>query len=232
MADLGTLFTCFTGKKVQILTSLRGYGSPRRSEYLPNLWGGSETSHQRESAQKLIAAEKLIQDSIGNVLDPLLKIIAVEYIDHAWSRRWWKGFASIVSLKALVMEVDTIKETLDAIKENQSKMQREMKASFSDLDHNMASLTTAITFLCACSGTERQRGGDKAHRQHWGVTRNTYTQVTQACSFQWTQQDVSPETENEELQASIARQISPNQERKLACEHESQPESPPVKMLR
>ncbi len=64
------------------------------------------------------------------------------------------------------MEVDTIKETLDAIKENQSKMQREMKASFSDLDHNMASLTTAITFLCACSGTERQRGGDKAHRQH------------------------------------------------------------------
>jgi hypothetical protein len=55
-----------------------------------------------------------------------------------------EDFASIASLKALVMEVDTIKETLDAIKETQSKMQREMKASFSDLDHNMASLTTAI----------------------------------------------------------------------------------------
>jgi hypothetical protein len=55
-----------------------------------------------------------------------------------------EDFASIASLKALVMEVDTTKETLDAIKETQSKMQREMKESFSDLDHNMASLTTAI----------------------------------------------------------------------------------------
>ncbi len=43
----------------------------------------SETSSKKESAYKLVVQEKRIQDSIGNVLDPLLKIIAVEYIDHA-----------------------------------------------------------------------------------------------------------------------------------------------------
>jgi hypothetical protein len=42
----------------------------------------SETSSKKESAYKLVVQEKRIQDSIGNVLDPLLKIIAVEYIDH------------------------------------------------------------------------------------------------------------------------------------------------------
>ncbi len=43
----------------------------------------SEASSKKEWAYKLVVQEKRIQDSIGNVLDPLLKIIAVEYIDHA-----------------------------------------------------------------------------------------------------------------------------------------------------
>ncbi len=43
----------------------------------------SETSREKEEAYQLGVQEKRIQDNIGNVLDPLLKIIAKEYIDHA-----------------------------------------------------------------------------------------------------------------------------------------------------
>ena len=43
----------------------------------------SETSREKDAANALIVEEKRIQYSIGNVLDPLLKMIAVEYIDHA-----------------------------------------------------------------------------------------------------------------------------------------------------
>jgi hypothetical protein len=43
----------------------------------------SETSREKEAAHKLIKEENCIQDSTGNVLDPLLNIIVVEYIDHA-----------------------------------------------------------------------------------------------------------------------------------------------------
>ena len=43
----------------------------------------SETSREKEEAYQLSVREKRIQDNIGNVLDPLLKIIAKEYIDHA-----------------------------------------------------------------------------------------------------------------------------------------------------
>jgi urease accessory protein UreF len=42
----------------------------------------SETSREKEEAYQLSVREKRIQDNIGNVLDPLLKIIAKEYIDH------------------------------------------------------------------------------------------------------------------------------------------------------
>jgi hypothetical protein len=56
-----------------------------------------------------------------------------------------KDFASAASLKALMMEVDAIKKIL-------SEMRSEVKASFSDLDHNIASRYGVAFGVCGGHG--------------------------------------------------------------------------------